>query len=199
MRPSCEGTSATSLISCVFTDIGTTLVIGRTMPMPGDIGDADTLPKKSFTPTLPAGTVRNGPATRNRMTPITTSTVRATRDGRSGVFGNLGKSRSITSPRRMVECVGRRLFSGDGPPDVEGFSRRFLGRPDAGRPRPAVALRRPLPRRVDPHLPSERRQLRRVVQIVDGPLGHLHVAHRIDVRTDNPGNLVQVVHVDVLV
>ena len=35
MRPSLEGTSACSLISCVWTDIFTTRVKGMTMPMPG--------------------------------------------------------------------------------------------------------------------------------------------------------------------
>src|SRR5215468_8575204 len=39
INPSCEGTSATSLISCVCTDIFTTLVSGITMLMPG--GNAD--------------------------------------------------------------------------------------------------------------------------------------------------------------
>src|SRR5215831_1577676 len=196
MSPSCEGTSAVSLISCVFTDIGTTLVSGRTMLIPGDSGDADTLPKKSFTPTLPAGTVRNGPATRNSMAATTTSTVSRTRDGRSTVFGSLGKSRSIRSPRWMC---GATLFSGDAPPDVERFSCRVVRRSDARRPGAAVALRRPLPRRVDPHLAAKRRQLRRVVQIVDGTLCHLHVADGIDVRADDPGDLVQVVDVHVLV
>ncbi len=95
MRPSCDGTSATSLISCVWTDIRTTLVIGSTMPMPGDSVDDDTLPKKSFTPTLPAGTVRNGPAMRKRMTRITAPTTSPTRDGRgSCTVGILEKSES---------------------------------------------------------------------------------------------------------
>src|ERR1043166_7365346 len=72
---------ATSLISCVCTDILTTLVSGTTTLTPGVRTEDDTLPKKSLTPTLPAGTVRKGPAARNRMNTSTATTTRPMRDG----------------------------------------------------------------------------------------------------------------------
>src|ERR1043166_354629 len=81
INPSFDGTSATSLISCVCTDILTTLVSGTTTLTPGVRTEDDTLPKKSLTPTLPAGTVRKGPAARNRMNTSTATTTRPMRDG----------------------------------------------------------------------------------------------------------------------
>ena len=82
MRPSFEGTSATSLISCVCTDIRSTRVSGKTTWMPGPSASDDTEPKKSLTPTCPAGTVLNGPCVR-RINANTTSSANATiRPGR---------------------------------------------------------------------------------------------------------------------
>src|SRR2546423_10430257 len=78
INPSCDGTSASSLTSCVCTDIRTTAVSGVTTLMPGDNTDVDTLPKKSLTPTWPAGTVRKGPPTAKSTSPSTTSTSIAT-------------------------------------------------------------------------------------------------------------------------
>src|SRR6516165_2573435 len=95
ISPSCEGTSATSLISCVCTDIGTTLVKGITIPIPGDSVDDDTLPKKSFTPTWPAGTVRIGPAAKNTMRTTTMIATVPTRLDERGKRGRLTSSDSM--------------------------------------------------------------------------------------------------------
>src|ERR1700751_293623 len=48
-------------------------------------------------------------------------------------------------------------------------------------PGPVEALRRPLPRRVDPHLAPVVRQTRGVIERIDRPHGELDIALRIDV------------------
>src|SRR5262245_23592111 len=88
---------------------------------------------------------------------------------------------------------------GEAAPDLGRFPPCGLCRRDALGPGSRVAFRRPLPRRVDPHLAAERRQIRRIVEIVDRPFGHLDVAQRIHVRADDPRDLTEVLHVDVLV
>src|SRR5262245_24919869 len=54
-------------------------------------------------------------------------------------------------------------------PDLERLPARLFRCPDPWRPRPRVALRRPLPRGVDAHLAPVRRQLSGIVQIVNRP------------------------------
>ena len=74
VSPSFEGTSAVSLTSCVLTDILTTFVNGRTKWTPEVRMLGETLPKKSLTPTSPAGITVRGLPMRNssRMaTPMT--------------------------------------------------------------------------------------------------------------------------------
>jgi hypothetical protein len=50
-----------------------------------------------------------------------------------------------------------------------GAPARFSRGGHARRPRPRVAFGRPLPRRVDPHLPAVGRQVGGIVEIVDRP------------------------------
>src|SRR5213594_4182418 len=75
MSPSLEGTSAASLTSCVFTDILMTRVKGKTKWTPAGRTSGDTRPKKSFTPTWPAGITVIGLPTRirTRTTPTIAS------------------------------------------------------------------------------------------------------------------------------
>ena len=80
--------------------------------MPGVSVDDDTLPKKSFTPTLPAGTVRIGPAVRNKMTATTTTAMTAT------TLVGRGPPGILTSSGSMVTF-----------PSDESRSRRLSARP----------------------------------------------------------------------
>src|SRR6266545_2958812 len=60
----------------------------------------------------------------------------------------------------------------------------------------ARSLGRPLVRRVDPELAAVELARRRVVEMVERPFAHQHVARGIDVRADAEEDLVVVVHVD---
>src|SRR6266545_6434239 len=72
VTPSLEGTSAVSFTSCVLTAILTTFVKGKTTLTPGFRTLGETLPKKSLTPTCPAGMTLTGLPRRMTRTTATT-------------------------------------------------------------------------------------------------------------------------------
>ena len=75
----------------------------------------------------------------------------------------------IRSPsrRRASSCLPSLVESA--PRSLRAFARPRRRRDDARRPGPREAFRRPLARRVDAHLAAVRRQIRRIVEIVDRP------------------------------
>src|SRR5688572_522150 len=107
MRPSFEGTSAVSFTSWVLMDILMTRVKGMTTLTPGDRTSEETLPKRSFTPTWPAGIMVIGLPIRRtiRATAITTS--RATRrpDGNGGTISKVLAMKSSFDSRRTLSAI----------------------------------------------------------------------------------------------
>ncbi len=80
MSPSCDGTSAVSFISWVWIDILITRVIGKIRWTPGPMTPSDTMPKRSRTPTWPAGITTTGLKKPKKMKiPITISSRRRAR------------------------------------------------------------------------------------------------------------------------
>src|SRR5262247_2870551 len=66
--------------------------------MPGESASADTFPKKSFTPTCPAGTVRRGPPNRSNSSATPKITVSNTRLTRVRDVEKLEKSAGMAKP-----------------------------------------------------------------------------------------------------
>ena len=116
----------------------------------------------------------------------------------SAVGPDMSRSRMRSIDRR----TGVRLpdsFVRNCAENLGGATAGGFGRPHASGPGARVSFRRPLACRVDAHLSAIRRQITRIIEIVERTLRHLHVTGRIHVGADNPGHLAQVVDVDVLV
>src|SRR5687767_8585421 len=91
MRPSFEGTSAVSFTSWVLIDILMTRVKGMTTLTPGERTSEETLPKRSFTPTWPAGIMVIGLPIRRTIRAIAITASRTTRrpDGNGGTISKV--------------------------------------------------------------------------------------------------------------
>src|SRR5437870_910497 len=78
VSPSCDGTSAASLTCWVWVLIRTTRVSGKTRCTPGGSTFFETMPKKSLTPTCPAGITLRGFVSRNTTRSTTAITANRT-------------------------------------------------------------------------------------------------------------------------
>src|SRR5262245_57991283 len=103
-RPSCEGTSATSLISWVCTDIRITRVIGTTRCTPEGRTRDETEPKKSRTPTFPAGITTRGLKKAKKKTRANSR--RNRRRPRNPPEAAFEKSTTLTMATPSVEVAG---------------------------------------------------------------------------------------------
>src|SRR5258706_2590490 len=88
IRPSCDGTSAASFSSWVWTVIRITGVKGTTMCTPDGSTRDETLPKKSSTPTLPAGITTTGLKNMKKNSAASPNSAHRTFPRRGGLISN---------------------------------------------------------------------------------------------------------------
>src|SRR6266849_5510466 len=94
----------------------------------------------------------------------------------------------------LLRLIQRQRF----PQGIDPFLCRFVHQ-YLIRPRPRKSFRRPLPRRIDPHLRSDVRHPRRVIQRIHRAQRKLHVPLRIQRAQRLPNHLAVVMHIHVVV
>src|SRR5260370_9480964 len=102
-------------------------------------------------------------------------------------------------PATCLECWTQRRLNPQGLPDCVDFRFRQLVHPNLIRPWPRKSLRRPLPRRVDPHLRAVILHPRSVIQRVHRPKHKLHIALRFQPAQRLPHHLAVIVNPHVVV
>src|SRR6266849_8006141 len=95
----------------------------------------------------------------------------------SRAIAPMSRCRNVLVAEEEVIVCAQAGSSPQPAPDLTGPATGFFSRADPCRPRARVAFRRPLPRRVNAHLPAVRRKIGGIVEIIDRSLRHLHVAH----------------------